>query len=257
MPSSPRTLPSPASAPSGTPLNIPPVRVAERTHRDGSMAFWQVRGRSDLIVAQHAYSLIAGQLLWIPASVPHSLAVDADSVVLPLFFGTDESATTLTSTTRITVDRDLRTLLLAYVQTEMSIIQPNVNIARQILAILEQGADAPLETPMPPSGPAAEAAAILRFNPGDDRTLAQLAAAVHSSVRSLERGFLTQTGLTFRQWRISVRMERARQLLRSGASMSAVAHRVGYGDATAFRRAFTAHCGLTPSAFVARLREDE
>lgn len=235
-------------------IRVPAVHVEERTHPDGSMAFWQVRGRSHLVVNGETWELTSAQLLWVPVGEPHSLVVDADSVVFPLFFGADESATTLDTVTHVPVDPDLHTLLLAYLQTEMSIIQPTVNIARQILAILEHAAEVPLVTPMPTSGPAREAAEILRFNPGDDRTLAELAAAIHTSVRTLERGFLEQTGLSFRRWRISVRMEAAMLLLRSGAALSAVAYRVGYRDATAFRRAFKGHSGLTPGAYAGRFR---
>lgn len=244
------------AAPPRTRIHVPAVRVAERVHHDGNMLFWQVRGRCELLVAGEEWSLTATEALWVPAGIRHSLIVAADSVMFPLFFATAEAATTLDAVTRVAVDRDLRMLLQAYLQTEMSILQPGVNIARQILAILERSTEAPLTTPLPESGPARQVAELLRFNPGDDRTLAELAASVHSSVRTLERSFLHQTGMTFRQWRISVRIEAAMLLLRSGATCGAVAHRVGYGDVTAFRRVFSRQRGVTPGAYAARFRED-
>lgn len=49
-------------------------------------------------------------------------------------------------------------------------------------------------------------------------------------------------------------MEAAAILLRSDASLDAVAHRVGYTNVNSFRRVFTGHFGLSPTAFQSRYK---
>lgn len=250
----PGVVPRPARARAR--IHVPAVEVPERRHDDGAMLFWQVRGGAELVVDGERRRLRTGEVLWVPAGIPHRVRVNEDSVLLPLFFDAEEHATTLGAVTRLGVDQELRVLLLAYLQTEMSIIQPSVNIARQLLAILERALDRPLDVPMPAAGPARIVADALRFNPGDDRTVVDLAATALCSPRTLERAFAAETGMTLRRWRIAVRIESAMMLLRSGAGLGAVAHRVGYADVTAFRRAFKAHTGETPGSYAARFQRE-
>jgi transcriptional regulator GlxA family with amidase domain len=107
---------------------------------------------------------------------------------------------------------------------------------------------------MPTGTAALRVAESLRFDPGDSRTIEELASTVDASARTVERGFLAETGMTFRQWRIANRMEAATVLLRSPANIGAVARRVGYSDAGAFRRVFKSRLGMTPSEYVDRFR---
>ena len=72
-------------------ISIPPVIIEERVHTQEHMLFWQVRGRTDLV--------IDGLAAWIPAGAPHSLTVAANSVLLPLEFPISAIATTLDEVT--------------------------------------------------------------------------------------------------------------------------------------------------------------
>jgi AraC-like DNA-binding protein len=129
-----------------------------------------------------------------------------------------------------------------------------VNLERQVLARIERHPVSEAALPLPSAGPALGVAEALRFNPGDDRTLDELAAAHHASSRTVERAFIADTGRTFRQWRTQTRMEAAAMLLRAPKGIDAVAHRVGYLDVSAFRRAFKAYFGVTPGEYAARHR---
>ncbi|HEY0188501.1 MAG TPA: helix-turn-helix domain-containing protein [Cellulomonas sp.] len=238
-------------------LYLPPVEIPERVHDDYHVLLWQVRGDgTDLLLDGVAAFLPVGYAVWIPADVRHSFTVRANSVLIPLFFDRDATATTLRVPTTLAVDRELRTLFLAHLQATTSIIQPSVTITRQLLSLLEGRPDRQTTLPTPVSVPAALIAQMLRSNPGDDRGIDELAAAVHTSRRSLERTFLAETGLTLRDWRLRNRMEAAALLLRSTVSLPAVASRVGYTNLNAFRRAFRGHFGMTPSEFLARYTDD-
>ncbi|HEY1135760.1 MAG TPA: AraC family transcriptional regulator [Nocardioides sp.] len=235
-------------------VHVPAFAVEERAEPDQHVLLWQVRGASDVVVAGERRELVAGQALWIPVEVRHEFTVRVNSVVLPMLFPAGTTATTLQRPTAIVVDRDLRTLFLAYVQTSYSIIRPPVNIARQILALLEERPALPTGLPVPTSAAALAVAEALRFNPGDDRSVEELAASAHSSVRTVERQFAAETGMSLRRWRIRNRMDAAAVLLRSRTTPAAVAHRVGYTNLSAFRRVFEDHFGTTPGEYVARFR---
>ncbi|MFT3799107.1 helix-turn-helix domain-containing protein [Microbacterium sp.] len=232
-------------------LHLPPVEVPERVHDDHHVLLWQVRGGgTDLLLDDVAAFLPVGHALWVPAEVRHALTVRANSVVIPLFFDCDATATTLRAPTIVAVGRELRTLLLAYLQSTTSIIRPHANITRQLFALLEGAPAAAL--PLPASAPARLVAETLRANPGDDRPVDDLAHAAHTSRRTLERAFLAETGMSVRDWRIRNRVEAAAALLRSHAAVPAVARRVGYTNVNAFRRVFKSRFGMTPTAYATR-----
>ncbi|MFT4220356.1 MAG: AraC family transcriptional regulator [Microbacterium sp.] len=233
-------------------LSLPPVEIPERVHDDHHVLLWQVRGGgTDLLLDGVAVFLPVAHALWVPAEVRHALTVRANSVLIPLFFDCDATATTLRGPTLISVDRALRTLLLAYLQSSTSIIQPQANITRQLFALIEGRPAAVTALPLPVSRAARLVAEALRSNPGDERSIDELARAAHTSRRTLERVFLAETGLCLRDWRIRNRMDAAALLLRSSASLPAVARRVGYSNVNAFRRVFKSRFGITPTEYSA------
>jgi AraC-like DNA-binding protein len=62
--------------------------------------------------------------------------------------------------------------------------------------------------------------------------------------------------MTLREWRTAQRMTVAARLLLEGATVSAVAHRVGYRNSSAFGRAFRRSLGMTPSQYHAEHRPE-
>lgn len=235
-------------------LWIPPVSVPEQREDQFHVLLWQVRGEADLLVAGTTHALTAGHAMWVPVGTRHEFTVRAASVTMPLFFDVADLATTLDQPTVITVDRDLRTLMLAYTVSRNTIVKPAANLARQILALIEESPVLAAALPMPTTDAALVIAETLRFNPGDIRTVDELAESVHTSARTIERAFRAETGMTLRQWRIRNRMEAAAVLLRSDATTAAVAFRVGYTNVNAFRRVFLGHFGLSPTDYATRFR---
>lgn len=80
-------------------------------------------------------------------------------------------------------------------------------------------------------------------------SLSGLAAEFHTSERTLTRR-LQRAGLQFRAVLEDVRRERAQSLLEGKEpSISEIAQRLGFGDATAFGRAFRRWHGMSPSDY--------
>ncbi len=91
--------------------------------------------------------------------------------------------------------------------------------------------------------PIAEA---LLANPADDRGLAEWAAELQTSDRTITRAFRQATGLSFAQWRQALRVHEALALLSGGADIRAVSERLGYAQPSTFIAAFRRVMRVTP-----------
>lgn len=91
--------------------------------------------------------------------------------------------------------------------------------------------------------------AFLLAHLSGDPTLADAAAAAGLSRAHFLRAFKACVGETPHQMLKRVRLERAMEVMREGRrSVSEVALALGYGDFSAFARAFRAHFGVAPSS---------
>ncbi len=87
-------------------------------------------------------------------------------------------------------------------------------------------------------------------NPDEPRSLQELSRIAGGSVRTMERLFAAETGMSFRQWRSRLRLLSAIEHLRQGKSSTTIAHSLGYRSASAFVVAFRQHFGCPPQRFL-------
>jgi AraC-like DNA-binding protein len=83
----------------------------------------------------------------------------------------------------------------------------------------------------------------------EDVSLAQLGALTSRSFFHLARAFSRAFGLPPHAYLESVRVEHARELLKSGMSVVDTALSVGYSDQSHFTNRFRRHTGITPSQY--------
>ncbi len=106
-----------------------------------------------------------------------------------------------------------------------------------------------LQLPTPAEPRAAHAARLVRADPARPWSVDDLAAAVGTSRRTLERLFAAQTGLSLSRWRRRSRVLHALPLLAAGQTATEVASRVGYATPSAFGAAFRAELGTSPRRY--------
>jgi AraC-like DNA-binding protein len=90
--------------------------------------------------------------------------------------------------------------------------------------------------------------AVLR-TPAERATLAEWAADIGASERTLARLFRTELGTSYPQWRQQAVLAHALPLLARGTPISQVAYASGYASDSAFSAMFKAAMGYAPSRF--------
>jgi AraC-like DNA-binding protein len=114
----------------------------------------------------------------------------------------------------------------------------------------------PLSIRLPSDRRARLVAERLQHDPADPTELEQLAELCGASVRTLQRLFLSQTGLRFAEWRQRLRMLHAVALLGTGISVTSAGERAGYATTSAFVAAFRKQLGHTPLRYRRGKRND-
>lgn len=77
-------------------------------------------------------------------------------------------------------------------------------------------------------------------------SLDDIARALNVSAFHLSHVFSEESDFTLFHYLTALRMEKARELLRGGLKVAAVAREVGYGDGNYFAKAFRRHFGVSP-----------
>lgn len=90
---------------------------------------------------------------------------------------------------------------------------------------------------------------MLESQPGDNRSLSELARAVNTTERTLTRRCQRDLGISFAEWRQRLRVVKALPLLEAGRTVETIAFDLGYGSASAFIAMFRRLMGITPDEF--------
>ncbi|WP_300753246.1 helix-turn-helix transcriptional regulator [Janthinobacterium sp.] len=94
----------------------------------------------------------------------------------------------------------------------------------------------------------------LQADPGSNRSLADWAAQLHVTERTLARRCQRELGMSFGEWRQRQRFLAAMPLLERGDTVQAIALELGYSTASAFIAMFRRQSGGTPDQFRRNLR---
>lgn len=130
-------------------------------------------------------------------------------------------------------------------------------VARELVVFMQRPGgqsqfSAALAAPAARSDPLRSLIASVVADPAADHSLLAMAAHAAVSPRHLTRLFRTELGTTPARWLERVRLDRARQLLLDGHSVTTAAQGSGLGSDETLRRVFARHLGTTPSEFRAR-----
>ena len=191
--------------------------------------------------------------VWVPAGAPHALRFSGRCSLRTLYVRPDAPGAQPPACTVVAVSPLMRELVLRAVELGMLDERDAAQsaLAQVILHEFERCEVSPFDLPAPVSDAAAKAAQLLTEGAAN-WTTGELARAAGASVRTLERRFLEETGLTLGQWRRQARLQQALRDLASGAPIKAVAQAAGYARASGFTAAFREAFGVTPGRYFER-----
>lgn len=188
--------------------------------------------------------------VWAPPNVRHGLRFTS-AVSLRTLYLRPDITTPAPHSVVVTVSPLLRELMVRAVHIGMLDARERTHVAIVDLIVTESSTNAvpPLDLPLPHTRRLREIAEHLEERPCDRTSHATLARQFGVGVRTLERGFMAETGLSLGQWRRQARFMQALRQLGSGASVKHVAVEAGYRTPSAFIAAFRATLNTTPGRY--------
>lgn len=173
------------------------------------------------------------QAIWLPAGLQHRAVMQGRFAYRSLYFDVQAYPDLPRAAVIIEVSPLLRELVVRVTEwpADGALTDTRARLASVLLDELEAAPASPLYLPMPRLGTIANA---LVDDPSEQRTLDEWADRVGASARTLARLFVRETGLTYVQWRTRCRLLVAQAQLAEGASITEVAHAVGYASDSAF-----------------------
>lgn len=186
---------------------------------------------------------------WVPAGLVHREVMRAPVAVRTLYLAPGSLPPQPARCRTVAVSPLLRELIVHV--SALGVLDRRVatqaHLADVLADLVGAMADVPLSLPTPRDAAARRLAALIEAAPGDDTPVARLARRAGASLRTLERRFREDTGLSVGEWRRRFRLFHALRLLEEGAPVTRVAFDVGYASASAFTAAFARHFGAPPT----------
>jgi AraC-like DNA-binding protein len=239
------------------------VRSLACTYRDGHRLGGHTHPWAQLVYATSGVMHVTAEgrlwfvpptrAVWIPPGVRHEILVRGEVAMRTLYVSAGRAGA-LRPLAALEVAPLLSALITHIVALGMlDPAQPDHDRLAGVLMDLVGAARAiDLMVPLPVDPRALKLAALLRTQPADRRDLDALAAECGASLRTLQRLFADEAGLTIEAWRQKARLAHAAAMLARRAPVTEAALDSGYDSVSAFIHAFRRQFGVTPGAFAKR-----
>ncbi|MCM3882570.1 helix-turn-helix transcriptional regulator [Frankia sp. R82] len=237
--------------------NGPPLVTGWHRH-DLHQIEYAVSGVIEVETAAAHYLLPPQQAAWIPAGLEHSATMNSSVRSVAVLFDPSLISRPGDRTRIIAVPPLIREMVIYAQRWPIGGAQPDPvadgffrTLGHLVTEALDQ--EAPLDLPTPADPLLAAAAAHTRRHLAAI-TVEQVSRAVGVSERTLRRQFRAELGLSWRDYLTRARLLRAMALLaETGPSVLEVSTAVGFDSPSSFARAFTRHCGESPSDYRRRV----
>ncbi|KAB1657543.1 helix-turn-helix transcriptional regulator [Pseudoclavibacter sp. CFCC 11306] len=210
---------------------------------------WSHGGTVTARVGDAMFTVSEGCGLWIPAGMVHAGRLTAEVEFHDAFFAAGRTPVAFAEPTVIEMSPLLQALLSHLVSPGLT--EEARARAEAVVFDVLRPASRQLTLRLPADDRIAPVAEVLLHDPADGRSLGEWALALNMSVRTLSRAFRASTGLSFGQWRQSLRIHHALALLDEGHDVQRVSARLGYAQPSTFIATFRRLMGVTPGVYVA------
>lgn len=224
---------------------------------------FSTRGVIRLNTQDGSYIVPPSRALWVPADMPHSITLIEDAELRTVYLHA-WLAPTWEKCEVLEISPLLRALMLALDTTpdglpprDPEAPQRERMIAPLLVDELERATQIRIDVPLPADKRLRQLCEALLRHPANRATLAERAATIGASERTVARLFQQQLGMSWQQWRQQAVMAHALPLLARGMPVSQVASASGYATDSAFCAMFKAATGQSPTAFQHKRRRPD
>jgi AraC-like DNA-binding protein len=238
-----------------------PVSCRATDYPAGHVIESHVHAKDQLIYAVHGVMLVAaegGQWIvpptrgiWMPAGLTHRIRCIGVVHMRSIYVRPDVASQLPRRSQAVGISALLRELILAATEVRPPYAQDSREgrLMRLLLDELQALPVLPLHLPQPSDPRLQRICARLLERPDDVSTLGRWAERLAVDVKTIQRLFARETGMTFGQWRQQARLLRALERLAIGDKVVDIALALGYDSPSAFATMFKRQFGRTPSAF--------
>jgi AraC-like DNA-binding protein len=237
------------------------VRSLAVTYRDGHLLDAHTHPWAQLIYARSGLMQVTVEgrvwfvpptrAIWIPAGVQHRIGVKGEVALRTLYLSDDRARRVARGIEALEVSSFLSELIQHVLLQRMldPCIPEHDHLARVLVDQIIAASAMDLVLPMPRDERALRLADHLRSKPTDKSDLEELAVQAGASLRTLQRYFSDETGMTIEAWRQKARLVHSAAALAAGASVTTAAMDSGYDSPSAYIAAFRKQFGVTPGRF--------
>jgi AraC-like DNA-binding protein len=242
------------------------VRSLAVTYRNGHHLPAHVHPWAQLIYSRSGviHVIAAGRLwltpptraIWIPHGTAHEIDFKGETALRTLYVSAERAKAVEPMVRMLEVAPLLSELIVHIVNVGMldPQRQQDDRLASVLMDLISGARSVDLILPLPRDSRALKLAQHLRSAPSDKQTLDALVTATGASLRTLQRCFAEETGMTIEAWRQKARLVHSAAALAEGASVIDASLACGYESASAYIAAFRKQFGVTPRRF--RLHSD-
>ena len=221
------------------------TELARHSHAVGQLIYAAI-GSMTVRTEEGVFIVPPLMAVWVAPGVTHAITMRNRVAMRTLYFRLDALPLPDRRCGVLRVSPLLRELILARI-TEPSTERPRGGALDSLIADeIQTTAFEPLALRAPNDRRVRQIVTTLLEEPTNPRSLADWSRAVGASPRTIERIFLRETHLTFRQWRRQARLLQAVLYLAGGRSVTTVAFDVGYASQSAFTYMFRCALGVAP-----------
>ncbi|MBN9644779.1 helix-turn-helix domain-containing protein [Corynebacterium mendelii] len=201
---------------------------------------WCHEGTATVTCASSRFEMTEGELMYTSGAS----TVEETGLVIPIWFADMRIDG---PTRKVHIGPAWSDVMVAEFSRSLGYLKGSKTLSPEVARLFSDPAAPPR---MPQAAQAHAVATVLADNPADQTALEDFAAAHNVSARTLQRQFLSSTGLTFSEWRTAYRVSSAAELLAMDFSVAVVANLVGFAATSSLTRAFRRQTGCTPSAYL-------
>ena len=233
---------------------------AERTpvhlHTMGHLVY-PATGVLSLATENGSWIAPSNRVVWIPAGFTHRHRAHGATDMRVVFLPAQLAALLPPRPAVLAMSALAREATLALTSGAPRSPESRDRLRRVVIEDVAAAPEQPLHLPEPRDDRLRAVTRLVEQDLSSPETLEELGHRVGASGRTLSRLFQHEVGMSFRQWRIQLRVHRALLLLTDGVSVSATAAACGWANPSAFIDAFTELVGQTPGRYQRSLALEE